>query len=92
MLILTEHKLYQAHKCYNANNYWHLTTISMVKTMSESLKAKHVFSTFQFYEHFKFHAQVVHEKSGSHIFKHLYALCIQFIRRKNHIVSVVKMG
>ena len=82
MLISTEHKLYQAHKCYNANNYWHLTTISMVKTMSESLKAKHVFSTFQFYEHFKFHAQVVHEKSGrnSHIFKHLYALCIQFIR------------
>ena len=54
----------------------------MVKTMSESLKAKHVFSTFQFYEHFKFHAQVVHEKSvrNSHIFKHLYALCIQFIR------------
>ena len=35
----------------------------MVKTMSESLKAKPVFSTFQFYEHFKFHAQVVHEKS-----------------------------
>ena len=54
MLISTEHKLYQAHKCYNANNYWHLTTISKVKTMSESLKAKHVFSTFQFYEHFKF--------------------------------------
>ena len=42
----------------------------MVKTMSESLKAKHVFSTFQFYEHFKFHAQDVHEKSvrNSHIF------------------------
>ena len=62
--------------------------------MSESLKAKHVFSTFQFYEHFKFHAQVVHEKSvrNSHIFKHLYTLCIQFIRWKNHIVSVVKMG
>ena len=34
----------------------------MVKTMSESLKAKHIFSTFQFYEHFKFHAQVVHGK------------------------------
>ena len=62
--------------------------------MSESLKAKHVFSTFQFYEHFKFHTQVVHEESvrNSHIFKHLYALCIQFIRWKNHIVSVVKMG
>ena len=62
--------------------------------MSESLKAKHVFSTFQFYEHFKFHAQVVHEKSvrTSHIFKHLYELCIQFIRWKNHIVSAVKMG
>ena len=48
MLISTEHKLYQAHKCYNANNYWHLTTISMVKTMSESLKAKHVFQHFSF--------------------------------------------
>ena len=49
MLISTEHKLYQAHKCYNANKYWHLTTISMVKTMSESLKAKKMY-----FQHFSF--------------------------------------
>ena len=81
MLISTEHKLYQAHKCYNANNYWHLTTISMVKTMSESLKAKYVFSTFQFYEHFKFHAQVVHELED-----------LKVLRRSPDLLNNVKIG
>ena len=43
----TEHKVYHAHKCLDANNGWHLPTIvgiltfiSMINTTSENLKAR----------------------------------------------------
>ena len=39
----TEHEIYHAHKCLNANNYWHLTFISMINTTSERLVARYIF-------------------------------------------------
>ena len=32
MLNSTDDEIYHAHKCENANNYWHLTLISMINS------------------------------------------------------------
>ena len=40
MLNSAEQEIYPAHKCWNANNCWHLKFTSMINTASERLKAK----------------------------------------------------
>ena len=43
MLNSTEHEIYHANNCQNANNCWILTFISMMYTESESLKVRNIF-------------------------------------------------
>ena len=42
MLSWTEHEIYHAHKCKNANNFWQFNILSIIiiNTTSESLKAR----------------------------------------------------
>ena len=44
MINSTEHEIHPAHKCKNANNFWHLTFISMINATSGD--SKHETSLF----------------------------------------------
>ena len=60
MLKSTEYEIYHAHKCSNANNYWHLKNYKHDKYSILEFESKKslIFQYCSFHEQLKFHAQL----------------------------------